>query len=53
MTKEGQQAGTVTSSVYLSYIGAAKSPLMVFFVALLFIVGQTFHSGVDFFVSIW
>lgn len=53
VTKETQQSGQVTSAVYKSYLKAVKSSTIVVSVAFLFIVAQAFHSGSDYFVSIW
>lgn len=53
VSKESQKAGNVSSEVYSEYLKAVKSSLMVVLVAFLFIVAQTFSSGVNYFVSIW
>lgn len=53
IAKEKQQAGKVTSAVYMAYLKAVNNKSFVFFVAILFIITQAIHSSVDFFVSIW
>lgn len=51
--KESQKEGDVTTDVYLTYLKAVKSSVVVVIVVLLFITAQVFHSGVNFFVSVW
>ena len=53
ITKENQQAGKVTSGVYMTYLKTVNNIPIVLMVALLFITSQILSSGVDFFVSIW
>lgn len=53
ISKESQQDGKVTMSIYKDYIEAVNSKLFVLFVAVLFIIAQATQGMVDFFVSIW
>lgn len=53
VTKESQQSGQVNSDVYKAYLKSVRSPTFVVFVAMFFIIAQVFHSGVNYFVSIW
>jgi hypothetical protein len=53
ITKESQQDGKVTMSIYKDYIRAVNNKLFVLFVAVLFIIAQATQGMVDYFVSIW
>lgn len=53
VSKETQQSGEVDSTVYKAYLKAVKKPIMVVAVIFLFIAAQVFHSGTEYFISIW
>lgn len=53
ITKETQQAGKVTTSVYKKYFMAVDSLPIVVAVTSLLLIAQILMSSISFFISIW